>query len=77
MMMILKNAGERVDVYGIKYDSSGFPHFLIYKEGRWEIKSAKHFRPPDANDFSKLVKDAMSMPISPLKEDESNVYYTG
>lgn len=33
------------DVYDITYDSSGYPHFLIYENGQWIRKSAKHFIP--------------------------------
>ena len=33
------------EVYDITYDSSGYPHFLIYENGQWLRKSAKHFIP--------------------------------
>lgn len=32
-------------VYDIKYDSTGYPHFLIYLNGEWVMRSAKHYRP--------------------------------
>ena len=32
-------------VYDIKYDASGYPHFLIYADEQWVRVSAKHFTP--------------------------------
>lgn len=40
-----KATNERVDVFDITYDKSGFPHFLIFKNNQWLRVSAKHFRP--------------------------------
>lgn len=34
-----------IDVYDVRYDSSGYPHFLIYQNEQWLQVSAKHFRP--------------------------------
>lgn len=34
-----------VKVYDIAYDSCGYPLFLIYLDGQWMRKSAKHFKP--------------------------------
>ena len=39
------NGNNKYMVYDIKYDSAGFPHFLIYKDNQWLCKSAKHFKP--------------------------------
>lgn len=33
------------EVYDIKYDKAGYPHFLIYKNKQWFIVSAKYFVP--------------------------------
>lgn len=43
--VINKNNGKEYDVYDIVYDKAGYPHFLIYKDGRWLRVSAKYFRP--------------------------------
>lgn len=43
--VISKRTGRRFEVYNITYDKSGFPHFLIYKDGQWLTRSAKHFKP--------------------------------
>jgi hypothetical protein len=32
-------------VYDIRYDGAGYPHFVIYQDGQWLCKSAKHFEP--------------------------------
>ena len=36
-----------VEVYDVMYDSTGYPHFLIYRDGQWLRISAKHFMPED------------------------------
>lgn len=33
------------DVYAIRDDKTGYPHFLIYKVNAWVYVSAKHFIP--------------------------------
>ena len=33
------------EIYDITYDSTGYPHFLIYKDKQWMRVSAKHFTP--------------------------------
>lgn len=41
-----KPSGCIVDIYDIKYNNkTGFPHFLFYLDGRWNMRSAKYFRP--------------------------------
>ena len=37
--------GKIVDIYSVKYDDCGYPHFLFYNENQWITKSAKYFRP--------------------------------
>lgn len=34
-----------LDVYDTTYDNKGYPHFLVYYDGQWVRKSAKHFTP--------------------------------
>ena len=43
--VIEKETEEVYNVYDIKYDKCGYPHFVIYKKGQWQIKSAKYFKP--------------------------------
>lgn len=38
---------ERVNVYSVRDDKNGYPHFLIYENGEWKYVSAKHFVPID------------------------------
>lgn len=45
------NLVTRVKIYDISYNSNGFPLFLIYYEGQWIRKSAKHFKPIKENDY--------------------------
>lgn len=33
------------DVYAVRDDKTGYPHFLIYKVNAWVYVSAKHFIP--------------------------------
>lgn len=33
------------EVYDITYNKTGYPHFLIYKDGEWLRLSAKNFKP--------------------------------
>ena len=49
MKVIEKETRIEYDVFDITYDStSGYPHFLIYKDGQWIRKSAKHFVPVES-----------------------------
>ena len=36
-----------VDVYDIRDDKNGYPHFLIYEDNEWKYVKAKHFVPID------------------------------
>lgn len=45
MTFVEKKSGSFVKVYDIKTDKSGYPKFLIYDNGQWLWKSAKHYRP--------------------------------
>lgn len=47
MIVKEKSSGKEYVVYDISYNNAGFPHFLIYKDGRWDRKSAKYFQPID------------------------------
>lgn len=47
MFVVEGEYGYEYDVYDVTYDKSGYPHFLIYKDGQWIRKSAKHFKPVD------------------------------
>ena len=40
-----KETNERVKVFDITYDQSGYPHFLIFRDNQWLKVSAKHFMP--------------------------------
>lgn len=46
-----KETDKPFDVYDITYDAiTGYPQFLIYKDGQWLRVSAKHFEPYEAED---------------------------
>ena len=45
MWYTYKTRSQKVKIYDISYDSAGYPLFLIYINGQWVRKSAKHFRP--------------------------------
>lgn len=49
MNLIVRNKDNNkvYEVYQITYNKSGYPHFLIYKDGQWVRMSAKHFKPID------------------------------
>ena len=40
-----KNNNVVYEVYDVSYNKSGFPLFLICKDGQWIRMSAKHFIP--------------------------------
>lgn len=42
-----RESWEDVTVYDVRYDSNGFPQFLIYSKDtrEWLLVSAKHFLP--------------------------------
>ena len=50
--VVNKDNNDFVSVYDVTYDKSGFPHFLIYKNGEWVRMSAKHFRPVSMADYN-------------------------
>ena len=45
MDVVHKDNKKVYKVYDITYDSSGYPHFLIYFNRQWMRVSAKHFEP--------------------------------
>ena len=45
LVVMNKENGKLYDVFDIIYNKSGYPHFLIYKDGQWIRVSAKHFKP--------------------------------
>lgn len=51
MMVVNKNNNKLYEVFDITYDKAGYPHFLIYKNGHWVRKSAKHFKPYTMDDM--------------------------
>ena len=62
MIVVNKNNNKEYRVYDITYDKSGYPHFLIYKDGQWIRMSAKHFKPYDfiagfAKEYEKMLKN--------------------
>lgn len=57
--VINKSNGKDYGVYDITYDKSGYPHFLVYKDGQWIRMSAKYFRPYNEEDILKSLKDAV------------------
>lgn len=38
-------SGRTFQVYSVRNDSHGYPHFLIYVDGQWKWVSAKHCKP--------------------------------
>ena len=63
-----KNEQREYEVYNIRDDKTGYPHFLIFQEGRWVYQSAKHFvpttnqiignmPPTNFNDYTTLIND--------------------
>lgn len=42
--VVHKETGMIYTVYGVA-QSQGYAHFLIYEDGQWVYRSAKHFRP--------------------------------
>lgn len=62
MIVYCKETDEKVTVYDITYDKSGYPHFLIFKDNQWLIVSAKHF-----HTGKPLVIENVKMPV--LRED--------
>lgn len=40
-----KEDNREYQIFDITYDQSGYPQFLVYKDGQWLRMSAKHFTP--------------------------------
>lgn len=40
-----KHSGEKVNVYHVRIDKTGYPHFLVYTKDGWRYMSAKNFKP--------------------------------
>lgn len=60
MIVANKNNNKEYRVYDITYDKSGYPHFLIYKDGQWIRMSAKYFKPYDfIADFEKSYEEML------------------
>lgn len=38
-------------IYDIRYNKSGYPTFLVWREGKWMCRSAKYFTPRDPWDL--------------------------
>lgn len=55
--VINKKDGKDYKVYDIVYDKTGYPQFLVYKDGEWVRMSAKHFRPYNGDDFREAMKE--------------------
>lgn len=45
MFVMDKRNGKCYEVYNIRSDKNGYPHFLIYRNNQWEYAKAKHFVP--------------------------------
>ena len=47
MIVVSKDSNNKstYEVYDITYDKNGYPHFLIYNNGKWLRLSAKYFKP--------------------------------
>lgn len=47
-----------IQVYDIKYDSNGYPHFLIYdyKTHAWLFKKAKNFIPEEYDEIDDMYQ---------------------
>ena len=57
MQVINKDDNKKYTIYNITYDKTGYPQFLIYKDGEWLRLSAKHFREYTYEDFEKEFID--------------------
>lgn len=42
-MVSKKSDGQIVNVYAVRNDKNGYPHFLIYEDNEWKYVKAKHF----------------------------------
>ena len=48
-----------VEVFDIKYDKNGYPHFLVCLGGDWRLISAKYFQPIDCKQPINLEKEKL------------------
>lgn len=51
MNVVDKRDNKVYEVYDIAYNKTGYPLFLIYKDGQWLRVSAKYFRPRTEEDW--------------------------
>lgn len=42
---VISKTGKFYEVYSVKSDKHGYPHFLIYDDKQWKWRSAKNFEP--------------------------------
>lgn len=71
--------GATVEVYDVRNDKNGYPHFLICEDGEWKYKSAKHFTnklPDNLNRDMECFKTELYIIISNNEEDDGR-YYDG
>ena len=68
LVLVNKDNNKIYDIYDIKYDKAGYPHFLIYKDNQWISMSAKHFRPADADDYKHLFDEQLLQKYSTSTE---------
>lgn len=45
MQVVFKLTGEKFDVYNVRDNKNGYPHFLVYMHYQWKYISAKKFKP--------------------------------
>lgn len=42
---VYKIDSKEYEIYHVQMNNTGYPHFLIYRNGQWKYISAKHFVP--------------------------------
>lgn len=70
--VIDKETHECHDVYDITYDAiTGYPQFLIYKDGQWLRMSAKHYKPAELVDTLNVeaLKEKYESDSRPLRRN--------
>ena len=68
MIVVDKDSNEKYQVYDILYDNkSGYPQFLIYKDGMWIRMSAKYFRPQTTDDIVDELKNMNTSTLGVIK----------
>ena len=63
MTVVDKDTNKKYQVYDILYDKSGYPQFLIYKDGMWIRMSAKYFRPQTTDDIIDELKNMNTLTL--------------